>query len=329
MGEKPPGKTGNRGSRLQFLPYLIGIGVGLVLVLMLVLNVATKEKAASPNAQGSAERSSTTNQATTPLGTMVMKTTAIGCKDRAVLARFTQLASEGDKQAFADYRTEQLGLGQCMDLMSGTEVHLEDTAGFFATSVCVRPTGDTSCYWVVREAVEFAGTKNATARDDRVNATTELSPGVAPYSLDEAFQMRARCVKGDDNACFELCRRHLNGDRPGYSCPPVSSSPDHVNPTMIVKGAIACAELEDEVFTAEDKEMVEADDNTVRNWIAVNHKDCVLLESDSEVRFIARARVGYYQVAIKSENWRRMWVTGLDFGKFIIDHPDWDGSSGH
>jgi hypothetical protein len=48
-----------------------------------------------------------------------------------------------------------------------------------------------------------------------------LPPGVRPYSLDEAFAKRQGCEKGDLRACYELCRRRLNGNTTDYACPHV------------------------------------------------------------------------------------------------------------
>jgi hypothetical protein len=90
-------------------------------------------------------------------------------------------------------------------------------------------------------------------------------------------------------------------------------------PTKIIKGAIACDHLEDEVVT------VTGSDEEVRRWIVENHKPCVFLSNDSDVRSIRMTKSGdgyYYQVAIKNENWHRRWATPLDFGREFVNSLD-------
>ena len=53
-----------------------------------------------------------------------------------------------------------------------------------------------------------------------------LPPGVKSYSMDEALEKRDICAKGDLQACYELCRRRLNGNRPGY--PPWTAGSDYI-----------------------------------------------------------------------------------------------------
>lgn len=156
---------------------------------------------------------------------------------------------------------------------------------------------------------------NESSNDCRVNGTAGLPPGVEPYSLDQAFEKRQACEYGNFSACYELCRRHLNGDRPGYSCPPVQCSGDSdvsTIPSKIIKGAIACDHLKDEAFTET------ASDDAVRNWISNKHKACVILNNASDVKLITRTGDGYYQVAIKNEHWHQRWVTDLDVAKLAI-----------
>jgi len=150
------------------------------------------------------------------------------------------------------------------------------------------------------------------SRDCRVDGTGGLPPGVEVYSFDEATEKRSECERGNFSACYEMCRRHLNGDRPGYSCPPVQCSIDddpNSVPTKIIKGAIACDHRNDEVSTKK------ANDDAVRDWIATKHKACVFLADASDVKLITKTDDGYYQVAIESERWHRRWVTDLDIVK--------------
>ena len=154
--------------------------------------------------------------------------------------------------------------------------------------------------------------ENAASTDCRVTGIGGLPPGVEPYSVGEAFEKRVDCEQGNFSACYELCRRHLNGDRPGYSCPPVQCSiidTSSALPTKIIKNAIACDHLKDEVFT------MTASDDAVRAWIAKNHKACVFLDKPSDIKLITKTADGYYHVAIATENGHRRWVTDLDIDK--------------
>jgi hypothetical protein len=47
----------------------------------------------------------------------------------------------------------------------------------------------------------------------------DLTSGAHAGAMDEAWARRLKCEAGDYNACFLLCREHLNGSRPGFKCP--------------------------------------------------------------------------------------------------------------
>lgn len=135
-----------------------------------------------------------------------------------------------------------------------------------------------------------------------------LPSGVDTYSLEQAFGKRQECERGDLRACYELCRRRLNGNRPGYSCPVLLHATELKSDLRIIAGAYVCDALADEKRASE----LDGDsDDAVRSWIRKNHKPCVFLKEASDARKIRVEDEYYYLVAIKSENWRQRWVEGV------------------
>ena len=135
-----------------------------------------------------------------------------------------------------------------------------------------------------------------------------LPSGVKTFSFEQALAKRAECERGGLRACYELCVRRLNGNRPGYSCPVWLHQNELKADLRVIAGAYVCDTIQDEErATALDNES----DDAVRAWIAKNHKPCTFLTDASDARKIRVEHEYLYLVAIKSEHWRKRWVEGV------------------
>ena len=81
----------------------------------------------------------------------VMVNDVVGCKDWDTFKQLTQIAVQGDKEAFSKLASASVRSGKCATLKVGDVVYLQDVAMLSGAS-CVRPKGNTACYWVPIEA---------------------------------------------------------------------------------------------------------------------------------------------------------------------------------
>jgi hypothetical protein len=88
-----------------------------------------------------------------PFNLLTMKEAALGCKDRSTNDKLTQFAADGDKRAWVNYASEQINAGNCINISVGTKVYLDHVGGILWSASCVRPQGETTCYWVESEEV--------------------------------------------------------------------------------------------------------------------------------------------------------------------------------
>jgi hypothetical protein len=62
------------------------------------------------------------------------------------------LLVSADQNAWVKFLTPKVAMGECAMLNAGQYVHLEDFA-LFSGVACVRPSGETSCFYVTAETV--------------------------------------------------------------------------------------------------------------------------------------------------------------------------------
>jgi hypothetical protein len=71
---------------------------------------------------------------------------SIGCKTKEEKSRLTHFLVDNDKEAFPKVATTAMLIGNCKIFNEGDAVYLSDTA-IFSGLVCVRPRGETECFW--------------------------------------------------------------------------------------------------------------------------------------------------------------------------------------
>jgi hypothetical protein len=76
----------------------------------------------------------------------------VGCKDRDVFDRTVRLLIDKDKDAYNRLILAGVLSGQCRIFEPGQVVFLEDYK-MFSGLKCVRPKGETTCFWTFSEAV--------------------------------------------------------------------------------------------------------------------------------------------------------------------------------
>lgn len=85
-------------------------------------------------------------------GSRKISNDVIACKDKAVRERLTTLRDSGDKAAFHRFGTAALTSGACRELSVGLTVYLE--VGSMFDYVCLRPAGESQCYWTFPQAIK-------------------------------------------------------------------------------------------------------------------------------------------------------------------------------
>ena len=77
---------------------------------------------------------------------------AVACKDKSVRERLTTLRLSGDRTAFERLGSAALATGAYRELLAGLTVYLE--VGSMFDYVCLRPAGESQCYWTFPEAIK-------------------------------------------------------------------------------------------------------------------------------------------------------------------------------
>lgn len=77
----------------------------------------------------------------------------VGCVSRDDLDRSNEFVRQGDREAYVKFLTDKTMSGECALLDSGDEVSLEEASALGGT-FCVRPRGETECFYVIREYVD-------------------------------------------------------------------------------------------------------------------------------------------------------------------------------
>jgi hypothetical protein len=79
-----------------------------------------------------------------------IKGLAFGCITRGTTEQLTQFQIEKDTVAFGKLLQASGLTGDCIVLQPGTTVTVGDTSGYSGlTLACVRPRGETSCFWTL------------------------------------------------------------------------------------------------------------------------------------------------------------------------------------
>lgn len=137
-----------------------------------------------------------------------------------------------------------------------------------------------------------------------------LPPGVEAYSEKEAFFQLKKCVKGNDQACYELCRRRLNGNSAHYSCPELINLNSFKPDVIITDHSFACNSLADEK-RAEALDGKDDEDRSFNKWLKTKAGSCFMTHGDMPAKKLQEAPDEFYQVAVKGKSQRRVWVMGL------------------
>ncbi|MDI4666730.1 hypothetical protein K9U40_20750 [Xanthobacter autotrophicus] len=106
---------------------------------------------------------------------------AFGCKDWETWKSLGKVAAQGDKEAFAKILYSALALGTCRRFKAGDHVYLSETA-IFSASTCMRPKGETACFWVSIDATGKSEQPEASAPATRV-AEAPPAPSAPPAPL--------------------------------------------------------------------------------------------------------------------------------------------------
>ncbi len=88
----------------------------------------------------------------TQQGSRKITNDVIACKDKTVRERLTTLRDSGDKAAFQRFGTAALNSGACRELSVGLTVYLE--VGSMFDYICLRPAGESQCYWTFPQAIK-------------------------------------------------------------------------------------------------------------------------------------------------------------------------------
>ena len=80
----------------------------------------------------------------------IVANAAFGCADADLEDRIGSLMSQNDDRAWKGLLLRSLANGSCRRWFKGDKVYL-DEVGFLRH--CLRPSGETDCYWTIREAV--------------------------------------------------------------------------------------------------------------------------------------------------------------------------------
>jgi hypothetical protein len=75
--------------------------------------------------------------------------TAPGCTDKATFEKIVSLLVSGDTRAYANFMAQMTDAGVCRMLPAGTPSTADDST--WSGMVCVRPNGESSCYWTNTE----------------------------------------------------------------------------------------------------------------------------------------------------------------------------------
>lgn len=131
-------------------------------------------------------------------------------------------------------------------------------------------------------------------------------------ALEEAFQKRLKCERGDGAACRELCSENLNGNTQNYKCasprPSAATNTDHIGTTkLVVADAVACTDLRDEQYAVLLD--IREDDDAVKRWIATERKPCTLLDGPFDVTLLGISPDGYWKHVAIERDGRKLWVT--------------------
>lgn len=145
MGEKSWWTTPTRGSK-------IASGILLLIVFSIVFMPKREDnsKEAGVSAAPAAEKKSAAS-----ISEYKFVKETIGCKDWATWTQLGKLVAQGDKEAFGKVLIPALALDTCRRFKAGDRTFLHDTA-IFSGSTCMRPKGETACYWVSIETADPA-----------------------------------------------------------------------------------------------------------------------------------------------------------------------------
>jgi hypothetical protein len=80
------------------------------------------------------------------------------CKSIDDLDRFVKLMSSGDADAAASFVNKGFATDQCIRIVERSEVRVEEYS-ILHGAFCVRPRGETSCYWVPQFVVDNQATQ--------------------------------------------------------------------------------------------------------------------------------------------------------------------------
>lgn len=82
---------------------------------------------------------------------MTFQRETFGCRDWDTWQRLGRVVAQGDKEAFARMLYPALATDACRRFKLGDRAFLAQTAVFSGSS-CMRPKGETECYWVSIES---------------------------------------------------------------------------------------------------------------------------------------------------------------------------------
>jgi hypothetical protein len=91
-----------------------------------------------------------TPSATKTIGTKTIGANVIGALSEEALDKAVSYAASQDREAF----NQQLASGQIFLVKEGLSVHIEKCLGFACSKVKVRPHGQTTEFYVIREALK-------------------------------------------------------------------------------------------------------------------------------------------------------------------------------
>lgn len=140
MGEKKPWTT-ERVIRAA-------LGSALVLfVLSALFNNGKDQPAATAGDSASAKVAETGDVRPTSISEKTFLKETFGCKDWDTWKSLGKVVAQGDKEAFAKILYPALARDTCRRFKPGDRAYLSETA-VLSGSTCMRPKGETACYWV-------------------------------------------------------------------------------------------------------------------------------------------------------------------------------------
>lgn len=139
MGEKKPWTTGRI--------VRAALGSALVLFVLSALVDKGKDQQAAPGGAESVKVAQTSDAKPTSISEQAFLKETFGCRDWDTWKNLGKVVAQGDKEAFAKILYPALAVGTCRRFKAGERAFLSETAVLSGSS-CMRPKGETGCFWV-------------------------------------------------------------------------------------------------------------------------------------------------------------------------------------